>query len=157
MLLQDDKWSHWGFNSLRGLLKFSRGGKCRREKSGLLSLSDSDLFTVVGDVTDIRKGLVVSFSTPGASGGPQILFRQDVSFSMCVLRSVITWWRPWWLSGQESTCQCRRHAFNPWVGKSPCRRKWLLIPACLPEKFHEQRSLASYSPWGHKELDMSCS
>ena len=139
------------------MLKFSRGGKCRREKSGLLSLSDSDLFTVVGDVTDIRKDLVVSFSTPGASGGPQILFRQDVSFSMCVLRSVITWWRPWWLSGQESTCQCRRRAFDPWVGKSPCRRKWLLIPACLPEKFHEQRSLMSYSPWGRKELDMSCS
>ena len=20
---------------------------------------------------------------------------------------------PWWLSGKESTCQCRRHSFNP--------------------------------------------
>ena len=20
---------------------------------------------------------------------------------------------PWWLSGKESTCQCRRHGFNP--------------------------------------------
>ena len=25
---------------------------------------------------------------------------------------------PWWLSGKESTCQCRRH-FNPWSRKIP--------------------------------------
>ena len=24
---------------------------------------------------------------------------------------------PWWLSGKESDCQCRRHRFNPWSGK----------------------------------------
>ena len=27
---------------------------------------------------------------------------------------------PWWLSGEESTCQCRRHEFDPWSGKIPC-------------------------------------
>ena len=26
---------------------------------------------------------------------------------------------PWWVSGKESTCQCRRHGFNPWVRKIP--------------------------------------
>ena len=26
---------------------------------------------------------------------------------------------PWWLSGKESTCQCRRHGFNPWSRKIP--------------------------------------
>ena len=26
---------------------------------------------------------------------------------------------PWWLSGKESACQCRRHRFDPWVGKEP--------------------------------------
>ena len=34
---------------------------------------------------------------------------------------------PRWLSGKESTCQCRRcrrHRFNPWVGKIPWKRKW---------------------------------
>ena len=31
---------------------------------------------------------------------------------------------PWWLSGKESTCQCRRWEFSPWVGKIPWRRKW---------------------------------
>ena len=28
-------------------------------------------------------------------------------------------------------------------------------PAFLPRKSHGQRSLAGYSPWGHKELDMT--
>ena len=31
---------------------------------------------------------------------------------------------PPWLSGKESTCQCRRCGFNSWVGKIPWRRKW---------------------------------
>ena len=26
---------------------------------------------------------------------------------------------PWWLSGKESACQCRRQGFNPWSGKMP--------------------------------------
>ena len=38
---------------------------------------------------------------------------------------------PWWLSGKESTCQCKRHRFNPWVGKIPWRRKWLPTPVFL--------------------------
>ena len=47
----------------------------------------------------------------------------------------------------------RRHGFNPWVGNIPWRRKWQPTPVFLPEKFHGQRSLAGYSPWGHKESD----
>ena len=31
---------------------------------------------------------------------------------------------PLWLSGKESTCQCRRCGIDPWVGKIPWRRKW---------------------------------
>jgi len=30
---------------------------------------------------------------------------------------------------------------------------WQPTPLFLPEKFHRQRSLVGYSPWGHKELD----
>jgi len=26
--------------------------------------------------------------------------------------------------------------FNPWVGKIPWRREWLLTPVFLPEEFH---------------------
>ena len=28
-------------------------------------------------------------------------------------------------------------------------------PVFLPEESHGQRSLVGYSPWGHKELDMT--
>ena len=34
-------------------------------------------------------------------------------------------------------------------------RKWQPTPVFLPGKFHVQRSLAGYSPWGCKELDMT--
>ena len=59
---------------------------------------------------------------------------------------------PWWLSGKESTCQCRRLRFNPWDRKIPWRRKWQPIPEFLPGKSHGQRSLAGYSPGGHKRV-----
>ena len=29
-----------------------------------------------------------------------------------------------WLKCKESSCQCTRHRFDPWVGKIPWRRKW---------------------------------
>ena len=51
---------------------------------------------------------------------------------------------PRWCSGQEPTCQYKRHTFDPWVRKIPWSRKWQPTP--LPGKSHEQRSLAGYSP-----------
>ena len=33
------------------------------------------------------------------------------------------------------------------------RRKWRPTPVFLPEKYHGQRSLVGYSPWGCKESD----
>ena len=35
------------------------------------------------------------------------------------------------------------------------RRKWQPTPLFLPGEFHGQRSLAGYSPRGHKESDMA--
>ena len=40
----------------------------------------------------------------------------------------------WWCSGKESTCQSRKHGFDPWVGKIPWRRKWQPTPVFLPGK-----------------------
>ena len=60
--------------------------------------------------------------------------------------------RPWWLRGKESACQCRRRGFDPWVRKIPWRRKWQPIPGFLPGKSYGKRSLAGYSPWGHKRI-----
>ena len=39
----------------------------------------------------------------------------------------------------------------PGSGRSPVGEKWQPTPVFLPEKFHGQRSLAGYSPWGCKE------
>ena len=55
---------------------------------------------------------------------------------------------PWWFSGKESDCQCRRLGFNSWVRKIPWRRKWKTTLVFLSGKFHGQRSLVGYSPWG---------
>ena len=38
---------------------------------------------------------------------------------------------PWWHSGKESTYQCRRFKFDPWVGKLPWIRKWQLTAVFL--------------------------
>ena len=69
-------------------------------------------------------------------------------------------WRSWegfpgGLSGNKSTCQCKRRGFNPWVGKIPWQRKWQPTPVFLPGEFHGQRSPVGSmgSPWGHKESD----
>ena len=51
---------------------------------------------------------------------------------------------------KKNCLQYRRSVFNPWVGKIPWRRKWQLTPIFLPGKSCGQRSLAGYSPWGHK-------
>ena len=60
------------------------------------------------------------------------------------------------LSDKTPACQCWRHKrcwFNPWVRKIPWRREWQPTAVFLPGKSHGQRSLAGYSPWGHKESD----
>ena len=48
---------------------------------------------------------------------------------------VLQWGLPMWLSGKESTCQCRRHrrhGFDSGVGKIPWRRNWQPTPVFLP-------------------------
>ena len=48
--------------------------------------------------------------------------------------------------------RCR---FDPWVRNIPWGRERRLTPVFLPGKSQGQRSLVGYSPWGHKELDMT--
>ena len=53
---------------------------------------------------------------------------------------------PRWLSGEEATCQS--------LGREdPLEGKQHRTPVFLPGEFHGQRSLAGYSPWGHRESD----
>ena len=51
--------------------------------------------------------------------------------------------------GKESACQCRRHGFDPWVGKIPLEKEMATHSSILAW------SLVGYSPWGHKESDMT--
>ena len=50
---------------------------------------------------------------------------------------------------------CKRHVFDPWVGKIPWSRKWQPAPVFLPGESHGQRSLVGYSLWGHRESDLT--
>ena len=49
----------------------------------------------------------------------------------------------------------KRCRFYPWVGKIPWRREWQPTSEILSGEFHGQRSLPGYSPWGHKESEMT--
>jgi len=56
-------------------------------------------------------------------------------------------------TSKEPACQCRRLKrcrLDPWVRKIPWRRAWQPTPVFLPGESHGQRSLAGYSPWGHR-------
>ena len=63
-------------------------------------------------------------------------------------------------SGKELGCQCRLEGRDvglilAWVGKIPWRRAWQPTLVLLPGESYGQGSLAVYSPWGLKELDMT--
>ena len=69
----------------------------------------------------------------------------------------LEWVLPRGSTGKEPVCNAgdRSCGFNLWVGKISWRRKWQPIPVFLPGESLEQRSLLGYSPWGHRELDMT--
>ena len=74
---------------------------------------------------------------------------------------VLQWYMgfPGGTSGEESTCQCRRHkrhGFHPWVEVIPWRRAWPPTPVFLPGdpilwNREGQRSLEGYGLLGCKE------
>ena len=58
---------------------------------------------------------------------------------------------PLWLSCERIRLQCRRPGFHSWIGKIRWRRDRLPTPVFWPGEFH-----GLYNPWGHKELDATC-
>ena len=61
----------------------------------------------------------------------------------------------WWLNGKESTYQCRRCGFNPWVGNSSLQEEMATHSSIHAAESHVKRSLVGYSLWGCKESDMN--
>ena len=58
---------------------------------------------------------------------------------------------PWWLSGKESACQCRRCGFAPWVGKTPGEGNGNPLQYSQ-EILRTGRSLVSYTPRDRKGI-----
>ena len=58
------------------------------------------------------------------------------------------------LDSKGSVCSAGDLGSIPGLERSPGEGNgWLPTPIFLPGEFHEQRSLAGYSPWGCKDLD----
>ena len=74
---------------------------------------------------------------------------------ICICNTLFCHGLPWWLRWWSICLQCERPWFEAWVRKIPWRSEWQATPVFLPGEFHGQRSLMGYSPWGHKESDMT--
>ena len=57
--------------------------------------------------------------------------------------------------GKESACNVGDLGLIPRLGSSPGGGHGNPLQYPYLENSHEQRSLAGYSPWGHKESDMT--
>ena len=64
--------------------------------------------------------------------------------------SLYTYQLPPWLNSKETTCNTGDLGLIPVLGRTPWRRKRQPTPVFFPGKSYRQRSLVSYSPWGHK-------
>ena len=62
---------------------------------------------------------------------------------------------PRWLSGKESASQSRRRRFDPWVRKIPWRRRQATHSSILAWESQWTEEVAGYSPWDHKESEMT--
>ena len=67
---------------------------------------------------------------------PTLSYHETFSFKLfaCIFvlrKSLLV--RPWWPSGKESACQCRRHRFDPWSGEIPHAAEQLSPGATPPE------------------------
>ena len=67
------------------------------------------------------------------------------------------WGFPGGSDGKESACSEGDPGLIPGLGRSP-GKEWLPTSVFLPREFHGERSLAGrslagYSPWGHKQSD----
>ena len=64
-----------------------------------------------------------------------------------------TWGFPGGSDGKESACNTGDPGSIPGSGSSPGGRAWQPTTVLLFGECHGQRSLAGYSPQGHKESD----
>ena len=80
----------------------------------------------------------MNHSTPGLPVHHQLIagsffFSFFLSFICLTSCQTLFWGLPWWLSGKESTCECRRHGFDPWSRMIPHVAEQLSLHAATPE------------------------
>ena len=79
--------------------------------------------------------------------GLGLVLMRGVCVCVCVCVFKFNWGLPWWLSGKQSSCECRRHRFDPWSGKIPCAAKHLSPCAATTEPTcHNYWSLHAREP-----------
>ena len=74
-------------------------------------------------------------------------------FFFLILFYTLKWAFPGGSDGKESACNAGDLGSIPGLGRSPGGRHSNPTPVFLPGEFHGQKSLVSYRPKGHKELD----
>ena len=87
-----------------------------------------------------------------------LLLISCIIFSFCInpyFSAIISNWNSLVAQTVKNLPAMQEIWFHPWVGKIRQRKEWQPTPVFLAGKFHGQRGLESYSPWGHKELDMT--
>ena len=72
-----------------------------------------------------------------------------------MLSTPVFWGFPGGSDGKESACNVGDLGSIPGLRGSPGGGHDNPTPVLLPGEFHGQRSLAGYSLWDHKELDMT--
>ena len=104
-------------------------------------------FPLPGDLPDpgIEPASPVS---PALAGG---FFYQWATWDVPIWSQLF---RKSWTSLVAQTVKCLTYNVGD-LGSILWRRKWQPTPVLLPGKSHGQRSVVGYSPWGHKELDMT--
>ena len=93
-------------------------------------------------------------AVPSSRGSSWSRDRTRISYVSCIGRWILLPLAPpglpLWLSWWRIRLQCGRPGFCPWVGKILWKRERLPTPVFWPGEFR-----ALYSPWDHKESDMT--
>ena len=82
-------------------------------------------------------------------------YSSTVPGSLCSAPSVFITQHSSGSDRKESACTVRDLGSIPGLGRSPGGGHGNPLQYPCPGESHEQRSLAGYSPWGRKELDMT--
>ena len=82
-----------------------------------------------------------------AHGLTMSTFKEVWPLSAPKRETIVTAFRSYLGTGKEQICRCKRckrHRFDPWVGKIPWRKAWQPTPGFLPGESYGQSNLVGY-------------